>query len=69
MKNVSKKIIIESLNAGADPQEFGFDLRANDGENQYWARNQGVAITRLNCYVNPETGEKIWSDDVSGWEK
>jgi len=56
------------LNAGADPRELGFDLRADDGENEYWCRNQGATIIRLNCYTDPETGEKTWDDNVDGWE-
>jgi len=59
--------ILKMLNAGADPRELGFDLRADDGENEYWCRNQGATIIRLNCYT-AETGEKTWDDDVEGWE-
>lgn len=64
-----KQSIISALNSGADPADFGFDCRADDGQgNEYWCKNQGAIIVRLNCYTDPETGNKTWSDDVSGWE-
>jgi len=64
-----KQSIITALNAGADPVDFGFDCCADDGQgNEYWCKNQGATIVRLNCYTDPETDKKYWDDDVSGWE-
>jgi hypothetical protein len=64
-----KQSIITALNAGADPVDFGFDCRADDGQgNEYWCKNQGATIVRLNCYTDPETDKKYWDDNVSGWE-
>jgi hypothetical protein len=61
--------MINALNAGANPADFGLDCRAADGQgNEYWCKNQGAIIIRLNCYTDPETDKKYWDDDVSGWE-
>ena len=64
-----KQSIIDALNAGSDPADFGFDCRADDGQgNEYWCKNQGSVVVRLNCYTDPKTDKKYWDDDVSGWE-
>ncbi|MHB8123151.1 MAG: hypothetical protein ACYDG4_13455 [Desulfuromonadaceae bacterium] len=66
---LTKMGILAALNSGSDPIEMGFDRRADDGQgNEYWARERGTTMIRINRFKDEETGTVTWTDDVSGWE-
>jgi len=68
---MTKQGIIDRLNAGgSDPKLMGFSRMCDDGQgNEYWTRERGVTIIRLNRLEDEETGNVVWDDDIDGWEK
>jgi len=65
----TKQEILLALNDNDAPRAFGFSLAADDGRgNQYWTRERGATVVRLNRYEDMDSGEYEWTGDVTGWE-